>query len=223
MFTLPADVLLHIFSFLPLSDLCHLLKKTSQARPEEHARLLLNFYVKQVLLARIKHERWDIVLDTPSNYFAILCNRQMQMSARPIARLQCVGYSSKCEHLRFEINDDTACFEMTDDEIEFQSMRIYCAQWFNLFKEDDRSGQIKLLWREGDQTKQIDDDLVIGYRCTKMVSASAEDNCTLCSSNNRCNKHAFISTPSGLNKRFLQVYSIRVSLDWLRQGLIIRD
>ncbi|KAG2233458.1 hypothetical protein BDF21DRAFT_418433 [Thamnidium elegans] len=223
MFTLPADVLLHIFSFFPLSDLCHLLKKTSQARPEEQSRLLLNFYVKQVLLARIKHEAWDIVLDTPSNYFAILCNRDMITKIRPIARLSCVAYNSTSEYLRFEINDDESCFEMTDDEIEFQSMRIYCAQWFNLFKEDDRSGQIKLLWREGDQTKQIDDDLIIGYRCTKKVAASAEDNCRFCSSNNRCNKHAFISTPSALKQRLLQVHSIRVSLDWLRQGLTIQD
>lgn len=215
MFILPADVILHIFSFLPLSDICHLLKKTSQARPEQQSRQLINFYIKQVLLARMKRDKWNIILQTPSSYFGLLCNRDM--SCQPIAKLTCVGYNSATEYLRFESIDPYWSFEL-DEEIEFQTMRIYCSQWFNLFKEDDRSGQIKLIWRQGDQTKQVDDDLWIGYKCTKSIM---ENDCKYCQTNNRCNKHAFISTPTILKKRFLQVQSIRVSLDWLRQGLIL--
>ncbi|KAI9347464.1 hypothetical protein BD770DRAFT_475226, partial [Pilaira anomala] len=188
MFPLPPDVLLHIFSYLPLSNLCQLLKTTESRPSQSRQQELLNFYVKQVILSRIKYEHWQLILDTPSNYFALLCNREMNTD--PIAKLHCVAYNSKQEYLSFESNNKDDFFEMNDDgeEIEFQTMRIYCPQWFHLLKEDDTRGQIKLIWREGDQTKRVLDDLLtIGYHCTKKVSGSAaeENSCPNCESYNR--------------------------------------
>lgn len=222
MFPLPPDVLLHIFSYLPLSNLCQLLK-TTESRPSQSRQELLNFYVKQVILSRIKHEHWQLILDTPSNYFGLLCNREMNTD--PIATLDCVAYNSRQDYLSFESSNKDDFFEMNDDddEIEFQTMRIYCPQWFHLLKEDDRRGQIKLIWREGVQTKRVLDDLLtIGYHCTKKVSGSAEEkSCPHCESYNRCNQHAFISTPSALKKKCYQIQNIRVHFNWLKQGLIV--
>jgi hypothetical protein len=212
--SLPTDIIFHILSFLPLSDICQLITATNTT---------LNFYVKQVLLARVKYEGWSIVLFTPAIYFAVLCNRDMLAYSSPIAKLTCVGYNSCSEHLRFE-TVAASSFEMSDDEeLEFQSIRIYCSQWFNFFHEDDKSGHIKLGWCEGEQTKQLDDDLWIGYNCTKKALVSAEENCSLYKYNNRCNKHAFTTAAAASScnrKRVLEIHSIRVSLNWLKQGLI---
>jgi hypothetical protein len=206
---IPADIILHIFSYLPLSDVCLLMKKTRNSDP------LLQFYLKRDLLTRVKREEWDIVLHSPATYFAILCNRHVSALVKPIAELTCTSYNSQSEYLRFETLNSYE-MEISDEEIEFQSIRIYCSQWFNLSKEDDKNVQIKLVWRQGDQTKQIG-DMFINYKCTKKESAEGCDQCKYC---HRCRRHAFLSTPTNTQLKILQIQSIRVSLNWLQQGLI---
>lgn len=210
---LPADIILHIFSFLPLSDICHIIKTCPDS---QH---ILRVYLKQALLSRAKHDKWSVILHTPPTYFAILCNRDIQTSVTPIAELTCIGYNSQADYLRFEtLLNNSYQLEITDEELEFQSMRIYCAQWFNLsINENSHQGQVKLAWREGDQTKQIG-DMIICYKCTK-VEGSAED-CEFCKRYNRCSRHAFLSTPTKSIKKMMQINSIRVSYEWLKRGLI---
>lgn len=213
---LPTDIILHILSFLPLSDICHLLTSTSSSNARlSQCHNILNFYIKQVLLARVKREAWSIVLYTPATYFAILCNRDMLALSNPIAKLTCVGYNSSSEYLLFQTKNHPFDFELSEqgEELEFQSMRIYCSQWPNLFREDDKSGHIRLCWRQGEQTKQLDENLWIKYQCTKKAMVSAEQE-----ENSRCNKQASSAT---VQKRLLQIHSMRVSLEWLKQGLIV--
>lgn len=209
--TIPADIILHVFSYLPLSDVCLLLKKNNATDQ------LLQFYLNHVLLSRIKHGQWNLILHTPSTYFAILCNRDISTTVTPISKLTCVGYNSQSEIIRFETVENSYQIEISDEELEFQSIRIYCSQWFNLFHEDDKSGQIKLIWREGNQTKQLG-DMFINYTCsTKKDSAGGCDQCKIY---HRCSRHAFLSTPTATKKRILEIHNIHVSLDWLKQGLI---
>ena len=208
--TIPADIILLIFSHLPLFYICQLMKETLLESDR------LQFYLKHTLLHRAKHEAWTIVSSTPSAYFAVLCNREILSTAMPIAQLTCMGYDSQAEYLRFEKSSPFQ-FELTDDEQIFQSLRIFCSKWFHLFEEDDINAQVKLAWREGDQTKQVG-DMFITYRCTKAVSA---ERCVFCKRYSRCNRHAFLSTTTDKAKRLLEIQQIRVSLNWLKEGLIL--
>jgi hypothetical protein len=209
MFSLPADIILHILALLPLSDICLLL----QSQQSQYFRDL----TKQVLLSRVKHQRWTLAVLAPHAYFALLCNRDIMTSTTN--QLVCVGYNSRLEYLRFESIAGAALFDLSpDEELEFQSMRLYCSQWIKPYKEHDRRGQIKLVWRPGEHSKTVNEDLCIRYHC----SLSADlDKCGFCKENSRCNKHAFTSTSTCLKTRRFEIKSIRVSLDWLRQGLVV--
>lgn len=198
MFRLPTDLILHILSFLPLQDLCLLSQQQS-----------LNFYVNPVLLSRIKQDRWSLILQTPAVYFGLLCNRDMP--SLPIATLTCVGYNSLTQLLRFESTD-------TVEINETQSIKIYCKQWRNLLDEEKLANQMKLVWRLGNHTKQVDKGITVGYNC---ITSEVETKCKLCLPTNRCNKHAFMSTPTACKKNLVQVYSARVSLDWIMQGFFL--
>lgn len=213
MFSLPAEIILHIFTYLPLSDICQLLRHSQQSQRFRNL-------TKRVLLSRVKHQRWTLAVLTPHAYFALLCNREIT-TADTGMQLVCVGYDSQLEYLRFEPpSTASTVFELLDDELEFQSMRLYCSQWIKLHTEHDRHGQIKLLWRPGEHSKTVNEDVSIRYHCSSQ-SADQQHECRFCKQNNRCNKHAFTSTSTRLKTRQFEIKSIRVSLNWLRQGLMI--
>jgi hypothetical protein len=210
MFSLPTDIIFQILTFLPLSDICQLLQSQQS--------LCFRDLTKQVLLSRVKHQRWTLDILTPHAYFALLCNRDLQTNTSTV-QLVCVGYNSQLEFLRFEPTNGAATFELlNDDEFEFRSMRLYCSQWIKLHTEHDRRGQIKLVWRPGEHSKTVNEDLCIRYYCR--LSAD-QDKCGFCKQNSRCNKHTFTSTSSCFKKRQFEIKSIRVSLNWLRQGLMV--
>lgn len=200
MLSLPIDVLLHIFSFLPLVDLIKTQKEQS-----------LNFYSHQELLARIKRDQWSILFQTPSEYFSLLCNRDTPLV--PIVTLTCVGYQSISRTLRFVSNDT---IEMAQDT-DFLNLRIYCKEWIHLVHEDNPMTLLKIAWRPGKQERQMNKDVFIAYSCIKSV----KNTCRACGPHDRCHKHAFLSTPTAMTKNLLRIHTIRVSLDWLNQGFIV--
>ncbi|KAI7905319.1 uncharacterized protein BX663DRAFT_502437 [Cokeromyces recurvatus] len=215
---LPADIISNIFTFLPLSCVHQLLEEGKKSS------CYLTFLSKRELLSRVKRESWTIKFYTPSAYFAILCNRDIIPSTAPLASLNCVGFCSRSEYLRFETFNENY-FELSsnidDGELEFKLVKIYCSQWINLFTEDDNRGkQIKLVWQEGDQRKQLTEDLSIHYRCILTTTSNELNPCIHCKENNRCYKHIFTNS---LNKQIkkMKIQTVHVSLNWLNQGLLV--
>ena len=199
---LPADIILHILSFLPLSSICQLIKTP----PFASCRML----IKQELMNRIKRDKWTISFYKPSAYFAILCNKEMLASTIPITTLVCRGYCSRSEYLRFETLDSNY-FQLSDEELQFETMSIYCSHWINMFKEDDT---IKLLWKQGEQVKKPHKGICIHYNC----QLNNLQNCAICNYKSRCQKHTFTNTMPTTTTKTFQITSIQVSLNWIRRG-----
>ncbi|KAI8340404.1 hypothetical protein BD560DRAFT_412319 [Blakeslea trispora] len=199
MHPLPADLILHVLSFLPLPELYQLFRKAQSQ--------YLYFLCKQHLLVRIKQQAWSLALYTSPAYFSILCNRDVVSSIPSIARLNCTAYCSQSESLRFAAAEP--CFELPSD-LESQSIRIYCLQWSIIPHEDSRHGLVKLVWQHGDQKRQLSEDVWIQYKCGY-------------SSNQDTIYHtqAKYTTFMPQMKRTFQIIAIQVSLDWLRKGLLI--
>ncbi|KAF1801121.1 hypothetical protein FB192DRAFT_1384156 [Mucor lusitanicus] len=204
--SLPADVMLHILSFLPLPCLCQLLRTPPFAGCFP--------LIKQELMSRIKRDRWTLSFYHPSAYFAMLCNKEMIASTVPMATLTCKGYCSQSEYLRFETcypPSSTTTFQLSDEDIQFETMSIYCSHWIKMFKEDDT---IKLPWRQGSQTKEPHKGICIRYHC----QLDNHQNCTVCDSKSRCQKHTFTNVMPTTTTKVFQITSVQVSLHWIRRG-----
>ncbi|KAI8969906.1 hypothetical protein BDF20DRAFT_922148 [Mycotypha africana] len=230
MSALPTDVILHILSFTSLCTICKVLNAASHTNEIPLPNKLTNHYLeslcKQEIISRAKRERWNISFYTPSAYLEILGNRETALSLTPVASLNCKGYCSQAEYLRFEEASPTItrCYlplQLTEEnEFEFQSMKIYCSRWINIPAQDGDNEQIKLAWRVGDQIKQITEDLCICYRCS-VSSAAQEFNCSFCTERSRCNRHAFTSFSSSTKStKQIEIIDAYLSLKWLLKGLV---
>ncbi|KAG1117011.1 hypothetical protein G6F42_013546 [Rhizopus arrhizus] len=200
--SLPADVLLHILSFLPLPCLYRLIKTPPFGK--------CHTLIKQELMNRIKRDKWTLSFYSPSAYFAMLCNKEMIASTAPIATLTCKGYCSQSEHLRFE-TCHPAHFRLSDEDLQFETMSINCSHWINMFKEDDT---IKLPWRQGEQAKEPHKGICIRYNC----QLDNHQDCTVCNSQSRCQKHTFTNLMPTTTTKLFQITSVQVSLNWIRRG-----
>ncbi|KAI9028915.1 hypothetical protein CLU79DRAFT_736691 [Phycomyces nitens] len=153
---------------------------------------------------RIKYQQWSLDLYSSPNYFAALCNGDLWM--RPMERLFCVGYDSRSGYLRFEpkqFRDSQSAWITVNSD---QTVRVRCAQWIRPFSEDDKRGEVPVIWTQGENLKE-NAGIRIRYRC--LYTTEPKHNCRTC-------EFGCYHGPQSIQ---VSIDSMSVTFEWLQQGL----
>lgn len=203
---LPLDIILYIFSFMRLIDLCRLLQ---QANKDDDS---VSDCCSYAVSARAKAERWQLAVYTPASYMVALCQGDPE-GRLAVAKLSCVGFDTKEGVLRFE---NTSSEPVLLHDLP-SCIKLVCTQWPCRPAEDCATINLPLV--------SSSKDLVVCHQATNL-SSNAKLSCRMMTDHHddgvvchACNHHA---SHHHSTRKMHQVWFDKafVTFQWLQRGLL---
>lgn len=220
--SLPLDIILYIFSFMRLIDLCRLLQQANNPNNNNNDDNSVSDCCSYAVLSRAKAERWQLAVYTPASYMVALCQGDPE-GRLALARLSCAGFDAKEGVLRFEttssepvlLHDLPSC------------VKLVCTQWPCRPAEDCATINLPLCSSNGNSSSN--QDLVVCHQATNL-SSDAKLSCRMMTATDHhddddgvvchaCNHHArHHHQTTKMHKVWFD--KALVTFQWLQQGLL---